>query len=400
MSSALLLVSYAYAGPKKSKALKQAGKLVGNFKEREQARKLIKEALADSTIAGMPIVHYTAGRVEKEVYRHYYKMLSINRNDPKVDHREMADALMAAYTSFEKTLALDTVTDKKGKRGVTYSPQISEWISSVAPAIYNSGIAYLNKKAYYPQAYNAFMTYASLPDKYFYKPETETINDSIRANAYFYGGVMAYNAGEYVKAADAFELSRIAGYGKKEVLLNEMSCLSQIAKADESRRYETSSKVTSLAKEGLDRFGVEPPVFLQKYIAGLVLEQRLDSAVNVLDHVLDAGNADNPEIHAMKAAVLADKGDTDGAATEYKLAASYENASFTTLQKAAQHVAMVGLSMLEQTNGRNKTARQRIAKIKEEYLKPALSFAKRAEELQNDDEIVKNTIETVTYYLH
>lgn len=396
----IAILGFSFVAESKPKSLKQAEKLIGNFAEREQARKLIAEAMADSLIASTPLAHYIAGRIEKEVYRHYYKMLSINRNDPAVDHAAMADALLGAYNQFVITMSKDTVIDKKGKVKVNYSPGISEWISSIAPAMYNSGIAYMNKQAYFPKAYDAFITYASLPDCDYYRPEVPVITDSLRANAYFYGGVMAYNAGEYKKAAEAFDKSRKHGYSRKEVYLNEMSCLTQIAQADSAKIRVVSKEITNLAKEGFEKYGLASPLFIQKYVAGLMMVNEVDSAINVIDKGITMADTDASDLHAMKAAVLAIKGDASAAAEEYKVAASSEKAGFTTLQKGSQHIAMIGLTLLDAVTGRNREARQRIKKIKEDYLQPALDFAKRAQTLKPDDPIVNNTIETVSYYLH
>ena len=104
----------------KPKCLKNAEKLIGNAAEIVQARKYISEAMADTLLERQAYTHYLAGKIEKELYRHYYKKLSINRNDPSVDHTAMADALINAYREFVTTMSLDTLTDKKGRKKTTY----------------------------------------------------------------------------------------------------------------------------------------------------------------------------------------------------------------------------------------------------------------------------------------
>ena len=66
----------------KPKCLKNAEKLIGNAAEIVQARKYISEAMADTLLERQAYTHYLAGKIEKELYRHYYKKLSINRKRP------------------------------------------------------------------------------------------------------------------------------------------------------------------------------------------------------------------------------------------------------------------------------------------------------------------------------
>ena len=383
----------------KPKCLKNAEKLIGNAAEIVQARKYISEAMADTLLERQAYTHYLAGKIEKELYRHYYKKLSINRNDPSVDHTAMADALINAYREFVTTMSLDTLTDKKGRKKTTYSPEIAEWITKSAPAIYNAGIAYMNKKLYFPKGYEAFMIYADLPDKSFFIPSTP-MSDSVRATAYFYGGVMAYNAAKHREAASAFRRAREFGYKRTEVFLNEMSSLSHLAQDNPTDIDSLSASVTKLAHRGFMLYGNTNPLFLQKYVAGMLIEHKPDSALSAIDIAIKDDKGSLSDLHAMKASVMASMGRNIDAVDEYKTAASDTLAQFNTLQMAAQHIAMVGIAQLGETQGRGKEARRKTKEIKESYLRPALEYALRAKAIKNDDPIVANTIETVTYYLH
>lgn len=393
----LMAVCCFSASPRKN--LKQAEKLIGDYSKVGRARELVKEALSDSTFTPDAYTYNVAGRVEREVYRHFYKMLSINRKDPSVDHVAMSDALMDAYSYFVKCLELDSVNDKKGHLKIKYSPELADWISSSAPAMYNAGIAYMNKKQYYPKAYSAFIQYAELPDKPYYKPQSP-MSDSIRANAFFYGGVMAYNAHEYDKAFSAFDMARKHGYTRKEVYLNQISSLSHIAKAKPELRDSLGRRVTEIARCGLERHGVgQTPLFIQKYVAGMIIDDKPELALTAIDTAL-VRHPDMVMLHTMKAGVYATMNRYDDAVAEYRKAADYENADANTLKTSSKYIATVGIAKLDSIKGRGRDARNKAKAVRDEYLRPALDYANRAAEISPEDPEIQNTIETVTYRLH
>lgn len=385
------------ASPRKN--LKQAEKLIGDYSKVGRARELVKEALSDSTFMPDAFAYNVAGRVEREAYRHFYKMLSINRKDPSVDHVAMSDALMDAYSYFVKCMELDSVLDKKGQLKVKYSPELADWISVSAPAMYNAGIAYMNKKQYYPKAYSAFIRFAELPDKPYYKPLTP-MSDSIRANAFFYGGVMAYNAHEYDKAFSAFDKARKHGYARKEVYLNQISALSHIAKTKPTLRDSLGRRVTEIARCGLERHGVgQTPLFIQKYVAGMILDNSPELALAAIDTAL-VSHPDMVMLHTMKAGVYASMNRYDDAVAEYRKAADYETADTNTLKTASKYMATIGIDKLDSIKGRGRDARSKAKAVRDRYLRPALDYANRAAQMNPEDPEIQNTIETVTYRLH
>lgn len=393
------LIAACCLGASPRKNLKQAEKLIGDYSKVGRARELVKESLSDSTFMPDAFAYNVAGRVEREAYRHFYKMLSINRKDPSVDHVAMSDALMDAYSYFVKCMELDSVLDKKGQLKVKYSPELADWISVSAPAMYNAGIAYMNKKQYYPKAYSAFIRFAELPDKPYYKPLTP-MSDSIRANAFFYGGVMAYNAHEYDKAFSAFDKARKHGYARKEVYLNQISALSHIAKTKPTLRDSLGRRVTEIARCGLERHGVgQTPLFIQKYVAGMILDNSPELALAAIDTAL-VSHPDMVMLHTMKAGVYASMNRYDDAVAEYRKAADYETADTNTLKTASKYMATIGIDKLDSIKGRGRDARSKAKAVRDRYLRPALDYANRAAQMNPEDPEIQNTIETVTYRLH
>lgn len=405
--------SQAPAGAQPSKTavknLKSAEKLLPTPEKNSEAKKLIAEALKDSLLALSPKVHYVAGRVDNNIYNEYYKQLSINRNDPKVDRVAMADALMDARQHYKMALSRDTVIDEKGRAHTKYSAEIVEWLNNSIPQYYNSGIAYLNKKQYFPKAYDAFMAYASAPIEPYYSGK-HAVTDSARANAYFYAGVMAYNDAKYALSADAFEKARELHYPKKEVLLNEMICYRKIAQSDSSKMPEAMRKITDIAEEGVSRFGAKPEMFIQKYVAGKIWESKPEDALTVLDKLI-CENDSNYLLLSLRGNVnlVMDK-KSEGLA-DYRMAASMPNADFATLLAASKALAKQGIEEIGLIEGNGKSSRKKHKEISDKYLTPALEYAERAKAIYADKEKgsdtitstevadLDNTISTITYYL-
>lgn len=381
------------------KAARQAEKLAGDFALLAKARELVKTALSDTTDVPTAYTYWVAGRVEREAYKHYYKQLSINRKDPNVDHVAMADAYMSAYGYFMQCKELDSVPDKKGAVKPKYSAGIVEWLNTSSPAMYNGGIAYMNKKLYYPKAYTAFVEYASLPDKPYFHP-LEAISDSLRANAYFYGGVMAYNAKEFEKALDAFTKARKWGYTRKEVFLNQISSLSQLAKTHPETRDSLSMIVTRVAGDAFNVHGIDAtPVFLQKFVAGMLLENQTEPALAAVNKALEK-HPDMTMLHTMKAGIYSAMNYEEHAVEEYKTAAAAEDADAQTLKLAARYLTEAAIQRLDSITGRGREARTAAKTIRQELLKPALDFATKAKILLPDDAEITNIIETATYRMH
>ena len=395
----LLLATFSISGANNSKTVKQAEKLAGNFSRLDEAREKINSALHDSLCPPDARTYFVAGKIEEGAFRHYYKQLAINQADPNIDRTQMADALLAARDYYLKALPLDSIRDKKGNLQTKYSPHIAEFLNSITPSLYNAGVAYMNKRIYYPQGYNAFRAYAETPQYSWYKPAQLAITDSIQASSWFYAGVMAYNAEQYSIAAQSFARAHKLGYPKKEVLLNEMTCLSRIASTDAHLTDSLTHRITALAAEGHRRFGLSTPVFIKKYVAGLLLEERNDSAMSVVENALRTDSV-SPLLHSMRAALLRDAGKLHEAADAYLIAASLEGADPLTQRDAAKTIARYGIEIISEIKGTGKSARESRKNIRTKYLQPALHYAEKAKESFPNDPDIENTINTIQYYLH
>lgn len=398
--------------PSKSakKALKQAERLVNSADKAAEARGHIKEALADSVLAADAKTYYIAGKIEAGQFNEDLKHLSINRNDPKVDKVRMGDALMSARDYYIKAMERDTIIDSKGRVQTRYSAQLDEWINAQTPHYYNAGIAYLNKKLYYPQAYNAFLAYAETP-----RNSSYVVTDSARAKAYFYAGVMAFNAKEYKVSAESFAHARQYHYPRKEVLINEMVCLRRIADADSTFLPEAMDRITSISREGVDRFGVNPPLFVQKYVAGRIHSGDFIGAIAMIDSLSNVYPSSKSLLYSLRGVTKIAMRDTVAAIDDFVVASEDSTALFQTLLFTSKLMARKGISELSSIRSTGRHAKKESRQLKEKWLKPARQYAERAkgvarkrdgiygeltdeavEEMTRD---LENTIATIEYYI-
>lgn len=385
LSITWLAVNAASPKPSKTakKAFKQAERIMNDPSKAGEARKQIAEALLDSAYISDPKAYYIAGKIEATQYQEGMKKLSINRNDPNVDRIKMADALMSALKYYEKTISLDTVVDSKGNKRTTYSNQLMDWITNQVPQFYNSGIAYLNKKLYYPQAYNAFMAYAESPDRFENRNAVAEITDSARANGYFYAGVMAFNAGDYAVSAEAFEKARGYKYPKKEALINEMVCYRRLADADSTFLPEAMSKMTAIAGEGVQKYGLTTPMFIQKFAAGNIWSGEAEKAIVAIDSLLTLYPENASLLNSLRGEADIALNDTEAAIADYMKAASDSSASFNTLLNASKLLAAKGIEEADKVAGSSKAAKKKRKQIKDTWLVPAKEYAIRAREAAN-----------------
>lgn len=392
------------------KALKQAERLVNQPDKASDARGFIKEALADSVLATDAKTYYVAGRIEAGQYNEDMKRLSINRNDPKVDKVKMADALMAARDYYLKAIERDTTVDSKGRIQTHYSAQLDEWINTQTPHYFNSGIAYLNKKLYYPQAYNAFSAYAETPAESAYE-----LTDSARAKAYFYAGVMAFNAKEYKISAKAFEKARLYKYPRKEVLVNEMVCFRRLADADSTFMPEAMERITAISKEGVNRFGVTPPLFIQKYVAGCIWRKDFSGSISMIDSLMTAYPASRSLLLSLRGETDIARKDTAAAIDDFVKASEDSTAMFQTLLTTSKLMAREGIDRISSITATGRQGKKESRLLKEKWLRPARIYAERAKGVSNkrdgifgelaDDTVeemihdLENTIATIEYYM-
>ena len=394
---ALCLAAVGTAGAQKAN-VDQASKLAGKTDQLSQARNLIKEAMQNPETKDDARTYYVAGKIEFDAYDNATKAKMINPDDPTAKPAVMADELMNGYEYFLKALPLDSLPDAKGKVKPKYSKDILGKIAGHANDFFTAGANYFNEKMYYPQAYDAFMTFGDLPATGMLGKLAAMIPAEQIATAYFNAGLAGYSGDNVEKAAAAFKKAREAGYAEKEAYIYEIACWQTLAQRDEARAAEAQAKIMDVAKAGNEKFGLAEPIFINNMINSLVVDNKIDEALNELNTII-AANPDNAGLLGLRGYVY-DRADNDAASeADYRKAAEMPNVDFETLKNASKKIFRIGTKKWDAIEGTSAEAAQARKDVKANYFDAAKGIAERAQAMQPDDSDLQSLMESINYVL-
>lgn len=394
---ALCLAAVGTAGAQKAN-VDQANKLAGKPNELNNARNLIKQAMENPETANDARTYFVAGKIEFDAFDKATTAKMINPDDPTAKPAVMADELMNGYKYFLKALPLDSVPNEKGQVKPKYSKDILNKITGHANDFFTAGANYFNEKMYYPQAYEAFMVYGDLPASGMMGKASALIPQEQIGTAYFNAGLSAYSGNDVEKSAEAFKKARNAGYDQKEAYIYEIACWQTIAQKDEARTKEAQDHIMDVAKAGNDKFGIEEPIFINNMINSLVVDNKIDEALNQLNSVI-AANPDNANLLGLRGYVY-DRADNDDASeADYRKAADMANVDFETLKNASKKIFRVGTKKWDSIEGTSAEAAQARKDVKANYFDVAKSIAEKAEGMNPGDSDLQTLMESINYVL-
>jgi len=381
-------------------AVDQAGKLAGKLPEIGQARQLIKGAMENPETANDAKTYFTAGKIEMDAYDQARAVQMINPNDESVKPLEMGQQLLNAYQYFLKALPLDSLPDEKGKVKPKYSKNIISNIASHTNDYFTSGANFFNEKKYYPEAYESFMVYANMPDQTFFTEKNRpAIPDTDRATAYFNAGLAAYSGNEVLKSAEAFKKARLAGYAEPEPYIYEIACWQNIMQKDSTMEATAKVKIMDVAKAGYEKFGIEPNIFLNNMVNSLVIDDKMQEALDFLNGVI-AKNADNANLIGLRGFIYDRMGDDDSSEADYRKAASLPNVDFETLKNASKKILRVGQKKWNQIEGASAEATAARKNVRQNYFQAAMDIAEKAGAMNPNDDDLLRVIESIDYMLN
>ena len=126
------------AGAQKA-TVEQAKKLSGKPEKIEEARSLIKEALANPETANDPLTYYTAGKIEWDAYdKNQQKLMA---TPDAADPIEVADELLNGYSYFLQVFPLE-VNDPKQK----YTKELQKKIAEKHNNFWEAGATYYGEQ--------------------------------------------------------------------------------------------------------------------------------------------------------------------------------------------------------------------------------------------------------------
>lgn len=393
----LALCSVALIGVNAQKAnVDQAKKLAGKPEKIQEARNLINQAISNPETANSVDTYYVAGKIEWDSYDKNSQKLK--EAPESIDAIEVSNELINGYNFYQKVFELDQLPNEKGEVKPKYIKELQKKIADYAPEFWAVGATYYGNQMYYPQAYDAFMTYGDMPDNALLGKEKPAIPDTLRATAYFYAGISGWSANKVDEAAKAFEKARLHNANDPQVYIYELACWQNIEQNDESRAAEARDKIYDAAKAGYEKYGMEQPVFLTNMINSLINSQREAEAVELVNGAMSQ-YPDRASLYGLRAFVYDRMGNEEASEADYRAAAEMPDVDYDTMRHAVNKLLRAGQEKWNQIELGDPEIREKKAKVKSDYFEVAKRFAEKAKTLTDDPADMDYYIESIDYQL-
>ena len=373
-----------------------AKKLSGNSDKISEARSLIQQAMENPETANDAQTYFIAGKIEFDAFDKDFSNSMIN--PANVDNIRMGENLLNGYNNFLKALPLSAVPNEKGKVDTKTPKNIVNIIKGHANDYFRAGADFFNGQKVYPEAYEAFIIYADLPEQDFMQGEKLEIPDADRGTAYFNAGLAAYSGNEIFKSADAFRKARNVGYDDKQAYVYEIACWQVAAQRDSTMEETAKVKILEVAEQGYKKFGMEEPVFINNIVNFLVTDEKYDEAVAKVTELINE-NPDNAGLYGLRGFVYDRKGDDEASVNDYRKAVSFEEVDFETLKNAGKKIYRAGADKWNSIEGNSEAARAARMDVKTNYFEAAKAIADRAKSQKADDSDLDYLIENIDYAL-
>ena len=248
----------------------------GDKADFNEARRLIKEALANDETKNDPYTWYVAGLIDRENFNVEQKKSLL---DASADKTPMYVALANAIPTWLQVYTLETA-DGKGK--LKYSKKVKEALLVDYQQLLNAGSYYFDQKKY-AEAADVFDKFLDVKRSALFADEKAVSEiDSQAMNIAYYAIASAYTANEYGKAIEMNKKFGNIALNKKELL--QMVAASYLANKD-------SVGVFPILIEG-DKIAPEIPFFLANIVTIYQNQGKEDEAIKYLESKLAANPSD------------------------------------------------------------------------------------------------------------
>ena len=373
-----------------------AKKLSGKTDKIEEARSLIQQAMQNPETANDAQTYFIAGKIEFDAFD---KDLTTSMINPaSVDNIKMGQNLLNGYNNYVKALPLAAVPNEKGKVDTKTPKTIAGTLKGHVNDYFKAGADFFNAQKVYPEAYEAFMIYADMPEQEFMKGEKLELPAADRGTAYFNAGLAAYSGNEIYKSADAFRKARNVGYEDKQAYIYEIACWQAAAQRDSTMEQTAKEKIIEVAEAGDKKFGMEEPIFVNNIVNFLVTDGKYDQAVAKVSELISA-NPDNAGLYGLRGFVYDRMGNDAESVADYRKAASTEGVDFETLKNAAKKIFRTGADKWNAIEGNSEADRAARLDVKTNYLEVAKSITDKAKAMNSTDSDLDYVIESIDYTL-
>lgn len=377
-----------------------AAKLAGKTDKLKEARSLINDAMHNPETSQDPNTYFTAGEIEFKAYDNGKKAGAVNPSDPAADPMTLSQELLNGYKYYMQALPFDELPDAKGKVNPKFTKKIAANLATRANDYFNAGGTFYNGKKFYPEAYQAFIIFAEMPDQPFFGKAAPVLQDADRANAFFNAGISAYAGNSLVESANAFRNARKYGYEDPDALsyTYEIACWQNIQANDSTMAETATAQIQDVARAGYEKYGVEKPLFFNNLINYMVSDGQMGQAIEMINAEIDK-NPQNGAMYGLRAFVLDRKGDEDESVADYRRAAAIADTDYETLKNAAKKIFRTGTEKWNLLEGNSKEVQLARQEVKRDYFEAAKEIADRAAAMNSNDPDLDYVLENINYAL-
>lgn len=394
---ALTMCALTLVGASAQKAnVDQAKKLAGKLDKVEDARGLIRQAIANPETSNLAETYFIAGKIEWDAFDKNKEKQMVNPQN--VNAVEMGNELLNGYNYFMQVFPLDLLPNEKGEIKPKFTKDVQKKIAANHSDFWNSGAVFYGEKMYYPEAYNAFMIYGDLPELAELGNQRPQVPDTTRAIAYFNAGISAWGADRLDDAAVAFRKARLNNYTDPQAAIYEIACWQNIEMKDSTRESEARDKIYEAAKGGYEKFGMEQPVFLNNMVNALINDGKEQEALDLINGALQT-NPDNANLYGLRAFVYDRMNNHEASEADYRNAASLPDVTYDTMRLAVTKLLRTGQEKWNEIELGDPDMRAKKEAIKENYFKAAKDFAEKAKTLTDDPSDMDYLMESIDYQL-
>ena len=248
----------------------------GDKADFNEARRLIKEALANDETKNDPYTWYVAGLIDRENFNVEQKKSLL---DASADKTPMYVALANVIPTWLQVYTLETADDKCKLK---CSKKVKEALLVDYQQLLNAGSYYFDQKKY-AEAADVFDKFLDVKRSALFADEKAVSEiDSQAMNIAYYAIASAYTANEYGKAIEMNKKFGDIALNKKELL--QMVAASYLANKD-------SVGVFPILIEG-DKIAPEIPFFLANIVTIYQNQGKEDEAIKYLESKLAANPSD------------------------------------------------------------------------------------------------------------
>ena len=321
-------------------ALRDAKRSLGRD-DLNDARTLIQQAAQHEETATDPETWKIMGDIGNKAFDNETTKAMLGQS---VNDKAMYDGLMELYIPYLKADSLGELPDDKGRVRNKVRKDIASILHANHPFYINGGV-YYNEQGEYSKAADFFEIYWDIPQLPMYKDDSNFVIDSTYQTIKYYAVITAIQAEEHERALEMLE--RVA---EEPFIENSAYTESDVYELMASEYYNLGDTVKYLETLhlGSERFP-KSRYFTPNLVNVYIQRGDRENAMDYLDKAIANDPSNACDLNSVKAALLADQDDFEGAEAEYRNALAQDVNCERALEGLAVNFILQAQNLKEET---------------------------------------------------